>query len=193
VLERQRAAFESLGCVVEDADPELATADAIFLTLRAFALATQLGPLLERHRARMKPEAIWNIEQGLALSAVDVGRAMAAQSALLARLHRFFERHEFLLCAVSQVRPFDAALDWPKQIEGVAMEHYVAWMKSAYWISATLHPAISVPAGFTDDGLPTGIQIVGRARADLDVLRLAHAFESASGVGRARPPLEGIA
>jgi len=190
VLEARRAVFEELGCIVEEAQPDLRDADAVFLTLRAFSVATLLGPLLERHRAELKPEAIWNIEQGLALSAVDVGRAMTAQAALLDRMRRFFERHDFLLCAVNQVPPFDAALDWPKAIEGVAMEHYIAWMKSAYWISATLQPAISVPAGFTPEDLPVGIQIVGRTRDDRGVLELAHAFEAVTGFGRRRPPLE---
>ncbi len=190
VLEARRTVFEGLGCIVEEQHPDLRGADAVFLTLRAFSLATLLGPLLERHRHQLKPEAIWNIEQGLALSGLDVGRAMTEQAALLDRMRRFFERHDFLLCAVNQVPPFDAALDWPRQIEGVAMEHYLAWMKSAYWISATLHPAISVPAGFTPDGLPVGIQIVGRARDDRGVLELAHAFEAATGFGGRCPPLE---
>jgi len=189
-LAAQRGVFESLGCIVEEATPDLAGADAVFLTLRAFSVATLLGPLLASHRDQLKPEAIWNIEQGLALRAVDVGRAMTAQAALLERMRRFFERHEFLLCAVNQIPPFDAALDWPKEIEGVAMEHYIAWMKSAYWISATLHPAISVPAGFTEGALPVGIQIVGRARDDQGVLALAHAFEQATGFGRRHPPIE---
>jgi amidase len=78
---------------------------------------------------------------------------------------------------VSQVPPFDATIDWPKTIDGVAMEHYVAWMRSAYWISVTGCPAISVPAGFTADGLPVGLQIVGRHGADFALLQLAHAFE----------------
>jgi amidase len=193
VLDAQRRRFEELGCIVEDAHPDLRGADEIFLVLRAFTVATLLGPLLERHRALLKPEAIWNIEQGLALSAVDVGRAMTAQAALLGRLRSFFERYDFLLCAVNQVPPFDAALDWPKEIEGVAMEHYIAWMKSAYWISATLHPAISVPAGFTPEDLPVGIQIVGGWRDDLGVLALAHAFEAATQIGRRRPPLSLLA
>jgi amidase len=88
---------------------------------------------------------------------------------------------------VNQVPPFDATLDWPKEIDGVKMDHYIAWMKSAYWISATFRPAISVPAGFTPEGLPVGIQIVGRSRDDLGVLQVAHAFEQATGVGRTRP------
>jgi amidase len=88
---------------------------------------------------------------------------------------------------VNQVPPFEASLDWPKEIEGVQMENYVAWMKSAYWISTTLCPAISVPAGFTPDGLPVGIQIVGRYRDDFRVLQIAHAFEQATRFGERRP------
>jgi amidase len=90
---------------------------------------------------------------------------------------------------VNQVPPFDAALDWPKEIDGVAMDGYIAWMRSAYWITVTFRPAISVPAGFTPEGLPVGIQIVGRHRDDLGVLQIAHAFEQATGFGRRRPPL----
>jgi len=92
------------------------------------------------------------------------------------------------VCAVNQVPPFDAMADWPHEIDGVKMEHYAAWMKSAYWISATLGPAISVPAGFTADGLPVGIQIVGRRGDDLGVLQLAHAFEKRTGFSSRRPP-----
>jgi amidase len=190
VLEAQRKTFEELGCIVEEAPPDLAGAEEVFQVLRALSVVTQLGPLLAHHRERMKPEAIWNIERGQALTGPEIGRALAAQGALLDRLRRFFERYAFLLCAVNQVPPFDASLDWPKEIEGVAMEHYIAWMKSAYWISATLHPAISVPAGFTPEGLPVGVQIVGSWRDDLGVLQLAHAFEGATQFARRRPPLE---
>lgn len=190
-IDAQRASFESLGCIVEDAAPDLRGADAIFTTLRAFSLATLLGPLLEGHRALLAPKAIWNVEQGLALSATDVGRALVAQAALLERMRGFFARHDFLVCCVNQLPPFDAELDWPRAIEGVAMEHYIAWMKSAYWITATLAPAISVPAGFTPQGLPVGLQIVGRAQDDRGVLEIAHAFESATGLGKRRPPLDG--
>jgi amidase len=87
------------------------------------------------------------------------------------------------------VPPFDAHIDWPHEIDGIKMAEYVEWMKSTYWISATFHPALSVPAGFTSDGLPVGIQIVGRYRDDLGVLQLGHAFEQATGFGRQRPPI----
>jgi amidase len=99
----------------------------------------------------------------------------------------FQQTHEFVVCAVNQVPPFDARLDWPHEIDGVKMENYVAWMKSTSWITATFCPAISVPAGFTAEGLPVGIQIVGRYRDDFGLLQLAHAFEQATGFGRKRP------
>jgi len=92
------------------------------------------------------------------------------------------------VCAVNQVLPFDANEPWPSSIDGVKMENYVAWMKTAYWISTTCCPAISVPAGFTDDALPVGIQIVGRYRRDFEVLSIAHAFEQATGFGKRRAP-----
>jgi amidase len=103
-------------------------------------------------------------------------------------MRRFQERFEFLICAVNQVPPFDAAETWPRSIDGTPMDSYISWMKSAYWISATCRPAISVPAGFTGDGLPVGVQIVGRFRDDLNVLKLAQAFEQHTRVGRRRPP-----
>jgi amidase len=189
VLDTQRKTFETLGCVVEEAHPDLSGADSIFLTIRAFRNAAVYGPLLAKHRDQMKPEAIGEIESGLALTSAAVAQAMMQHGQLLDRLRRFEEKYEFILCAVNQVPPFDATLDWPKMINGVKMENYVAWMKSAYWITVTFRPAISVPAGFTQDGLPVGIQIVGRYREDLAVLGLAHAFEQATEFGRKRPSI----
>jgi amidase len=176
--------------VVEQAAPDLGGADEVFLTTRAWRVAAGLGPLLAKHRDEMKPEVIGEIERGARFGGADIARALVLHGEILERMRRFQERYEFLLCAVNQVPPFDATLDWPKEIEGVAMDGYVAWMRSAYWITTTFRPAISVPAGFTPEGLPVGIQIVGRYRADLDVLRIAHVFEQATGVGLRRPSLD---
>jgi amidase len=188
VLDAQRKTFEDLGCNVEDACPDFGNVDEVFMTLRTWASWNVNGPLLAEHRSQIKPEAVWEIEQGAQLSGEDVARALMQQGQLLERIRVFQERYEFLVCAVNQVPPFDAQDTWPRSIEGVAMENYVAWMKSAYWISTTCRPAISVPAGFTDEGLPVGLQIVGRHRDDLNVLKLAHAFEQATQVGKRRPP-----
>jgi len=189
VLEAQRKTFVDLGCIVEDACPDLRDADEIFLTLRAWNYWHTLGSLLQEHRHEMKPEAVWQIEAGTKLSGDDVAKAMIKHGGLMERMRVFHQKYEFLLCAVNQVPPFDASFHWPREIEGVNMEHYIAWMKSAYWITATFCPAISVPAGFTVDELPVGIQIVGRYRDDLGVLQIAHAFEQATGFGRRRPEI----
>jgi amidase len=180
VLDARRAAFEALGCRVEDAVPPLEGIDEVFLTLRRWRSWVLLGPLLASHGTRMKREAIEEIEAGSRIGAGDVGAAMIRHATILERLRKFEERYAFTICAVNQVPPFDAAIDWPREVDGVAMDHYIAWMKSAYWISATFRPAASVPGGFTADGLPVGIQIVGRYRDDLGVLQIAHAFEQAT-------------
>jgi amidase len=188
VLETQRKTFEDLGCIVEDACPDFGNVNEIFLTLRTWASWTTYKDLLAQHRSQFKPDAVWDIESGAHLTGEEIGRALVQQGQLMERIRVFHEKYRFLVCAVNQVPPFDASEPWPKSIDGVKMENYVAWMKTAYWISTTCCPAISVPAGFTDDALPVGIQIVGRYRQDLDVLGIAHAFEQATGFGKRRPP-----
>jgi amidase len=189
VLESQRHTFEVLGCIVEEAHPDLVAADEVFLTLRAFRTWTNIGALLATHRDILKPEAIQEIEDGARLSVLQVSSAMARHGQILESMRRFQDTYPFMASAVNQVPPFDASIHWPTEIEGVTMQHYIAWMKSAYWITTTFRPAISVPAGFTFDGLPVGIQIVGRYRDDLGVLQLAHAFETATCFGKRRPLL----
>jgi amidase len=189
VIEQQRQTFESLGCTVDDACPDLSGADDIFLTIRGWRAAGILGPLLSEHRHVMKPEAIAEIERGLTIGRDEVERTLVRHHAFLDRLRRFQERYPFIVCVVNQLPPFDAEIDWPKTIDGVPMNTYTDWMKSAYWISTTLCPAISVPAGFTEEGLPVGLQIVGRYQDDFGVLQMAYAFEQATGFGERRPPI----
>jgi amidase len=188
VLEAQRKTFADLGCIVEEACPDFGDVNETFLTIRTWQSWSIYKDLLAAHRAQIKPDAIWDIESGAKLTGEDIGRALIQQGLLLERMRVFQEKYEFLICAVNQVLPFEATEPWPKSIAGVAMENYVAWMKTAYWISTTCRPALSVPAGFSDEGLPVGVQIVGRYRDDLNVLKLGHAFEQATGFGKRRPP-----
>jgi amidase len=169
--------FDVLGCDVDTAAPDLTDADEIFLTVRRRRSYVNLGGILPSHRHQMKPEAVDEIERGARVTAEDMATARAKHDRLLARISAFFDRYEFLVCAVNQVPPFDAGLDWPHDVDGVKMEHYCAWMKSAYWISTTLCPAASVPAGLTPEGLPVGLQIVGRRGNDRGVLQMAYAVE----------------
>jgi amidase len=184
----QARVFESLGCVVEEAAPDFAGAKEAFETLRAVSFAARFAPLLKTHSAKLKDTVIWNIEQGLALDGARVARAEALRSELFQRMRAFLERYEFLIGPVNQLPPFPVELEYPREIAGVGMENYLDWMKSCYFVTITSHPAISVPAGFTDDGLPVGVQIVGRHRDDFGVLQLAHAFETATQVWKRRPP-----
>jgi amidase len=190
-----RKVLESLGCIVEDAEPDLAGADEAFNTLRANSFAMRYGGLLQADRARIKDTVIWNIEKGLALDGISVGRAIALRSDVYRRMREFMERYEFLCLPVNQVPPFPAAQPFVDSIDGVKLGSYVDWMKSCYYITVTSHPAISVPAGFTRDAkpLPVGLQIVGRYREDFAVLQLAHAFEQETKVADAIPAVAAAA
>ena len=134
---------------------------------------------------------MWNTEKGLALSGMDVSEAAAKRTDLYDRVRQFMQRYDFLVLPAAAVPPFPIEQPWVREIDGVAMHTYIDWMAVCYAITLTGLPAISVPAGFTADGLPVGVQIVGRHQADFEVLQLAHAFETATGVGRTRPAVAG--
>jgi len=189
VLKPQRKVFSSLGCIIEEAQPDFTGATEAFETLRALGFFHKVGPLLKDHRNKLKDTVIWNIEQGMKLTAEQIAKAEALRTTLFQRMRSFLERYEFLVCPVNQLPPFPVEVQWPREIAGVHMTNYLDWMKSCYYITITSHPAISVPAGFTQENLPVGIQIVGRYRDDLGVLQLAHAFEQATEVWKHRPPL----
>jgi amidase len=192
VLDAQRRTFETLGCVVEDGQPDFTDAREIFQTWRAVAFAAKYGPLVARHRHQMKDTVVWNIEQAGKLSARDVGDAETKRTALYHRVRIFMERHEFLLLPTTQVPPFEVTQPYVSEIEGVRLPTYIDWMRACSDITVTGLPAISVPGGFTADGLPVGLQIVGRHQDEWGVLQLAHAFEQATGFGRRRPPLASL-
>ncbi len=191
VLERRRKVFEGLGCIVEEAEPDLAGADEVFHVLRALGYVQRLGPLLGKHRALMKDTVVWNTEQGLAMDATRIARAMSLRADLFRRMREFLARYEFLCLPVNQVPPFPVTQPWVDTIAGVKLATYIDWMKTCYQVTVTSHPAVSVPAGFTDDDppLPVGLQIVGRYRDDFGVLQMAHAFEGEAGVAGRRPPI----
>ena len=191
VLESQRHVFAGLGCEIDEAVPDLSDAHEVFQTLRAVGLVATRGELLKTHRHLLKDAAIWNIEKGLSLTGEDVGRAQRLQTLVFQRMKAFMDRYEFLIVPVNQVPPFSVDMPYPTEINGVAMDSYIDWMKSCYYITITGHPAISVPCGFTPEGLPVGVQIVGRYRDEFGVLQLAHAFERATQFGKRRPSVVG--
>jgi amidase len=189
VLAPARAVLEAIGLQVDDAHPDLRDADEVFRTLRAWNFEAGYGVLLERHRSQMKDTVIWNIEEGAKLTGPQVGRAEVKRTQLYHRVRSFMEQYEFIAAPVVQVPPFDVDQPWVTQIAGTPMDTYLDWMKSCYLISATGLPALSVPCGFTPEGLPVGLQLVGRHHDDFGVLQLGYAFQQRTQVWKRRPPL----
>jgi amidase len=189
VLEPHRKTFKELGCVVEDAEPDFTGATEAFESLRALTWLHRGGALLKDHRDKLKDTVIWNTEEGFKRSARDIAHAENLRTALYHRMRLLLEKYDYFVCPVNQLPPFPVDQEYPTEIAGVKMTNYLDWMKSCYYITITTHPAISVPAGFTGDGLPVGIQIVGRYREDFSVLQLAHAFEEATQIWKRRPPV----
>src|SRR5215475_2470105 len=189
VLDSQRQVFEALGCVIADATPDFSDADEIFQVWRAWRFELLYGDHAKNHPDLVKDTVIWNAEAGTKLTGPQLSQAERKRTALYHRLRQFMETHEFLIMPVSQVPPFDVTQPYITEINGVKMQTYIDWMKSCYYITVTGLPAISVPGGLTPEGLPVGIQIVGRHQDDFGVLQLAHAFEQATGHWKTRPPV----
>jgi amidase len=188
-IEGKRHVFESLGCRVEEGDPDFTDADEVFKIWRAWRFELAFADLLKTHRDQMKDTVIWNIEEGMKLRGPQIGSAERKRTELYHRVRKFMETYEFLILPVSQVPPFDVKQRYVPEINGAKMETYIDWMKSCYYITTVGLPAISVPCGFTVDELPVGVQIVGRHQDDLGVLQLAYAFEQATNFWKQRPPI----
>lgn len=187
VCETALSTFTDLGCEIANDHPDLRDGHDAFQVLRAWSFAHAYAKDVAAHRALVKDTIVWNVEKGLGLTGAQVARAEAARVALARRAVAFLDYYEYLLLPVVQVAPFPLSEPWVREIDGVRMATYIDWMASCYLITLTGLPAISVPCGFTDDGLPVGLQIVGRRHADFEVLQLAYAFEQATQVGRQRP------
>jgi amidase len=183
----QRRVFESLGCIVEEAEPDLSDGDEAFNTLRAWSYASQYGELARTHRDQIKETVLWEIDRGSKLNAADIAHAHALHSQVWDRMRVFQKKYEYFILPTTQVPPFDINQPYVTEIEGTKMATYIDWMKSCYLISILENPAISVPCGYTPEGLPVGVQIVGRHRDEWSVLQLAHAFEQATKTSRRRP------
>jgi amidase len=189
VIEAQRPVFENLGCRIDNCEPDFKDADEIFKVWRAWYFELVHSELLETHRDKIKDSVIWNIEEGLKLSGPQIGQVERKRAELYHHVRKFMETYAFLILPVSQVPPFNVKQRYIEEINGEKLETYIDWMKSCYYISTLGLPAISGPCGFTKDGLPVGVQIVGRHQDDLGVLQLAYAFEQATGFGKQKPPV----
>jgi amidase len=184
--------FEALGCTVEEAWPDYPV-ERIWSNWRVLR-AWQAGSALKEYyddparRPLMKPEARFEVESGRALTAFDIYDASAARTAWYQAARTFFERYDYFILPAGQVFPFDATADWPKSINGRAMDTYHRWMEVMIPVTMSTCPAVAVPAGFDRRGLPMGLQIVGPPQGDLACLQLAQAYDEATGWVRKRRP-----
>jgi amidase len=184
--------FESMGCIVEEARPEFSM-EALwqaFQPLRAWQTA---GPLLPHYRdparrALLKPEALFEIERALKVSALDITAASAVRAEWYQATRRFFETYDYFIVPTAQLFPFDAELDWPKEIAGLQMQTYIEWQQGVVPTTMAGNPALAVPAGFNAAGLPMGITIAGPNHGDFACLQLAHAYDLATSWTEKRLP-----
>jgi amidase len=187
-----RAAAEKLaseGIAVEEAHPDLSEAHECFQVLRAWSFAQGRAELLRKHRELLKPEMIWNIEKGLTLSIDEITRAEAQRVALTRRMVAFLEEYDFLLCPSTIVAAFPVEERYLTECAGTKFETYIDWLAIAYAITLTFCPALSLPCGFTGEGLPVGLQVVAPPHADARVLAGAQMLEDVMGL-RGVTPIE---
>jgi len=176
-----------MGHHVEQAAPDLSGAVEIFDILRAQLFAQGMAANYEQHKDKLKDTAKWQIERGMNLDGADILRAEQMRAALFERCCDFFDNYDVLACPVTQVQPFPVETEWVSEIDGHTMNTYIEWMRVCTDVTLMCSPAISVPAGFTSDGLPVGLQLVGPPRDDMGVLRIAKHWEQAAGFGHAPP------
>ena len=179
--------FSERGVAVEEAAPDFAGAGEIFQTLRALRFVAAYAPLLAEHRARLKPEIVWNIERGLKLDGAAVGRALRERSALYGRVADFFARYDLLATPAVILPPFPVEQRYVEVVAGRRFDNYVDWLGMSYAVTLTGCPALSLPCGFTRAGLPVGLQLVGRPRGERALLAAAALLEAQLGLAALLP------
>ena len=179
--------FAEAGAIVEESTPDFSGALDTFQTLRASAFVVNRAPLLEKHRDKMKPEMIWNIEKGMAQSSGDLSIALRERGALYQRVAAWFEDYDVLACPAAIVPPFDVDMRYVERVGAYEFANYVDWLYITFAITLTGCPAISVPIGFTASGLPVGLQLVGRPRSEAELLSFAARLEEIVDVSPVAP------
>jgi len=189
VAERGARIFRSLGAALETTSPGFSETNEIVLSTRGLTMATLHADKLPQWRDQMQQGLVWNIEQGLRLTPQEIGRGEKLRTLLWHRVRVFFERYDLLVLPTVAVKPFPVEQPYPTEINGQPLTNYTQWFFLTYAISLTGLPAISVPCGFTNDGLPVGLQIVGRRRQEATVLAAAAALERAAPWADKIPPM----
>ncbi|MFL6050375.1 MAG: amidase [Gaiellales bacterium] len=165
------------GVEVEEASPDLTGAPEAFQVLRGAGFVAGMEPLYATDRDRLKPDIIWNIEFGLSLSVERIAQAEQARGAIFQRMSKFMAGYDLLLCPTACVAPFDVSTRWIREVSGVMFDNYVDWLRITSAITLTSCPVVALPCELTDEGLPVGMQLVGRPRGEWRLLAAAAAVE----------------
>jgi amidase len=179
--------FAETGVIVEEAHPDLREAHECFHVLRALDFAITKAHLLRSKRDLLKPEVIWNIEEGLKLTIEQIERAEAQRVAMTARTVDFFGTYDLLLCPATIVSPFPIENRYVAECAGHKFDNYVEWLGIAYAITLACCPALSLPCGFTTSGLPIGLQMVAPPRGEAELLAGARMLEDILGLRGTTP------
>lgn len=179
--------FEALGVEVEEASPDLGEAADVYRVLRAHSFVSTYGAVVEANRERVKRDMVWNIDQGMKQSSGDIARAERRRTELVRRMAAFFERYDALLCPASCTPPFDVGLPALLELEGHRFETYYDWYTICFVISLVTNPAMSVPCGFTQGGLPVGLQIIGPLRGEARLLSIGKLVEDMADISTQVP------
>lgn len=182
---------ETAGAEVEEASPDFTGADECFRVLRAWQFEATLGSTLDEHAELVRPSLYANMLAGRELTGAQVGRAARLRTELFHRMREFLEVYDALILPVAPLPAFDAGLQYPELVAGEPQEDYLGWMRTVCHVTVTGHPVISMPAGFTGTGTPVGVQIVGRHRAERELLGIAKGFEAVTGYAAMPPRLPG--
>ena len=181
--------FTDIGAELTDEIPDFTGVLEAFQTLRAVLFATMMGPILKKHRDKIAPEIIGNIELGLKIKPSQIFEAERVRIELFKKILLFFETHDFLICPAASIAPFPVDQRYVTQIDGQPCKTYIDWFSITFALTMTACPTISVPCGFTSEGLPVGIQIMGKPRGEGELLLAAKRFEQAIGISAQLPIL----
>jgi amidase len=179
--------LEELGCVVEEASPDIGAADEAFHILRAQHFVVDRELQLRSHRDKLKPDIIWNTERGLAQTPSDIARAERERAAFYRRMIEFFATYDLLVTPGALTPAFDVNLRNAPTIGGQTLDNYMGGSTMTAVITLSACPAMALPCGFDQFGRPVGLQLVGKPRGEAALLQAAALFEEMLGLNRLLP------
>ena len=182
ICEHAASQFSAVGVDVTNDIPDFSGVLDAFQTLRGILLGTMMSELLAKHREDIAPEIVGNIELGMNVTSAQLFDAERTRWELYKQVNRFFESHDVLICPTASITPFPADQRYVEEIDGKPLNTYIDWFSITFALTMTACPVLSLPCGFTKEGLPVAIQLMGRPRGESELLRAAYVLEQQLGI-----------